>query len=72
MHQDPSQAFDVQEDVGERRERRTGTLLDPRDIGRYGLVCSISLGYWAVRSIGEHLGSVPSQRAQEAGIRECS
>ena len=68
MHRNPLQAFVAQEDVAERRERRTGTLLNPIDIGRYALTCSISLGCWVIRAIGEHLGSVPSQRAQEVGI----
>lgn len=72
MHRNPSQAFVALEDVAERRERTTGTLLDLKDIGRYALACSISLEWWVVRSVREQLGSVPSQQAQEVGVQECS
>ena len=72
MHRNPSQVSVAQEDVAERRERRTGILPNPIDIGLYALICSTFLGCWVVRSIGEHWGSVPRQRAQEVGIRELS
>ena len=67
-----SQALVALEDVAERRGRRTGTLLNRTDIGRFALACLTFLGCWVVRSVREQLGSAPSQRAQDVGIQESS